>query len=50
MWIGPSKACTRPLLLLPSGRFISSNTTFQLVGGWLPKTLVLYMSTFQPHW
>ena len=34
----------RPLFGLPSGRFISSNTTFQEVGGSL-NTVVLYMST-----
>ena len=30
------QALSRPCLLYTSG--------------WLPKTLVLYMSTFQPHW
>ena len=49
MWIGPSNACTRPLLDLPSGRTVSSNTTFQEVGASL-NTSVLYISTLGPHW
>ena len=37
------------LVGLAVGELLSSNTTPQLVGGSL-KTLVLYMSTFEPHW
>ena len=38
-----------PCCDLPSGSVCSSNTTLQLFGASL-KTLVLYMSTFGPHW
>ncbi len=40
------KACTRPLLLLPSGRFCSTKPC-QLSGG-VGKVLVLYISRFGP--
>ena len=37
------------ILVLPSGKFCASNTVAQLVGAVL-KVLVLYISTFGPHW
>ncbi len=49
MWMGPSNACTRPLLDLPSGRVCSSNTTLQESGA-LGNTLVLYIKMLPPHW
>ena len=48
MWIGPSKACTRPLFGLAVGQRRSSNTTFQEVGRLLEHLGVVHQHVRAP--